>query len=108
LSDFDYHTATLDWDTVGDDPLYQHFHAMFTRYFDHDTCELVDTDGLHPFALASKMNSADFPSLKEIFRMAPDERNLWFASMDDEFESLFKQEPLSLFSETMLLLRGSI
>ena len=61
--------ATMDWEVVHDDPTFIQFHSMFTRFFDEATCELLDADAIHPFALASKMHNEDFPTYKEILRM---------------------------------------
>ena len=73
-NDSDLAFAMIDCESVSDDPTYQHFHKMFTRFYDEKTCELLDADALHPFALASKMQSDDFPSFREILRMSDDER----------------------------------
>ena len=81
--------ATLDWENVSDDPMFQAFHDKFTRFLDQETCELLDPEGLHPFCLASKMQSEDYPSFREIMRMEPEERNKWMDSMDEELQVLF-------------------
>ena len=82
--------VTLDWESVPEDPTYQHFHALFTRFYDDETCELLDGDAIHPFALASKLHNEDFPSYRDIFSMPYDERQKWFASMDEELQALFE------------------
>ena len=82
--------ATMDWETVPDDPVYKQFHAMFTRFFDDRTCELLDPDGIHPFAFASKLHNEDFPSFREILKMPKPERDKWFESMDEELDALYK------------------
>ncbi len=81
--------ATLDWEKVSDDPLFCAFHDMFTRFYDAETCELQDPDGIHPFCLASKIQSQDYPTYREIMRMEPEERNKWLDSMDEELKALF-------------------
>ena len=82
--------ATLDWDSVNDDPLFNHFEDLFATHLDRESCELVDSDGLHPFALASKITSEDFPTYREILRMDPQEREQWFDSMDEELQALWE------------------
>ena len=86
--------ATLDWDHVDSDPLYKHFHDMFTRFLDPESYELLDAAGLHPFLLVSKLNSDDFPSFKEVMRMPKEEQDKWFDSMDEELQALFDQGTL--------------
>ena len=76
--------ATLDWEHVNDDPTYKRHHDMFTRFFDSETCELLDPDGLHPFCLASKLNADDYPSFKEILQMDRETQDKWFDAMDKE------------------------
>ena len=80
------------WPKTGilpDDPSFKKYHDIFTRFFDTETCELVDSDGLHPFCLASKMQSEDFPSYRDILRMSHEERVKWFDSMDEELQALY-------------------
>ena len=62
-----------------------------TQFYDTETCELEDPDGIHPFSLASKLNSKDFPFFHEIINMSPEERNKWLDSMDEEIRNLFNQ-----------------
>lgn len=81
--------ATEDWETDLDDPQYKQFDDMLTRFLDEETCELLDADGLHPFALASKMNSVNFSLFKEVLNMPPQERNLWMNSIDEELQALY-------------------
>jgi len=50
------------------------FHDIFTQFYDTETCELMDPDGIHPFSLASKLNSEDFLSFCEIMNMSPKEK----------------------------------
>ena len=89
-SEQDLAFATLDWETVSDDPVYQHFHSMFTRFYDPETCELLDGDAIHPFALASKMHNEDFPTFREILRLSEEEKQKWMESMDEELKALYK------------------
>jgi len=82
--------VTLDWESVPNDPLYKHFHSMFMSKVDRKTKELLDPDAIHPFSLAAKMDSEDYPTFKEILRMDPEERSKWFDSMDEELGTLFE------------------
>ena len=85
-----YVYATLNWETVSSESLYQRFHELFSLYMDQKTKEVLDPDSaIHPFSLASKMESEDYPTFKEIMRMDPKERDLWFDSMDEELKALF-------------------
>jgi len=83
--------ATLNWETVTKDPLYQRFDDLFSLYVDTDTRELLDPDNaIHPFAMASKLESQDYPTFQEILRLSHEERSKWFDSMDEEICTLFK------------------
>jgi len=83
--------ATLNWENVYKLDDFKRFHDILTRLYDNKTYELVDSDGLHPFCLASKMSSEDFPSYQEIMHLSLEERNKWFDSMDEELSQLYKQ-----------------
>ena len=61
--------TTLDWDHMDNDAVCKRHHDMFTCFHDVETCELIDPDRLHPFCLASKLNTDDYPSFKEILHM---------------------------------------
>jgi len=76
--------ATLDWETINQESQYAMFHDIFMQFYDIDTCELVDPDGIHPFSLASKLNSEDVCSFQEIMNMSSEEINnsKWLDSMD--------------------------
>ena len=63
---------------------------MFTRFYDPETCELLDGDAIHPFALASKMHNEDFPTFREILRLPEEEKQKWMESMDEELKALYK------------------
>ena len=83
--------ATLNWESVTDDPKYQYFHALFSKFVDRQTKELLDPDAaIHPFSLAAKLENEDYPSYRDIMRMDAEERNKWFDSMDEELTALFK------------------
>ena len=83
--------VTLNWESVPDESLYQYFHELFSFYVDKDTKEVLDPESaFHPFALASKMESEDYPSFREIMRMDAEEQDRWFDSMDEEIQALFK------------------
>ena len=74
--------ATLNWETVTQDLLYKQFHETFMLYVDPTTKTLLDPDSaIHPFSMASKIESEDYPSFKEIMRMSPEERAKWLDSM---------------------------
>ena len=63
--------ATLNWETVTQDSLYKRFHEIFMFYVDPTTKTLLDPDSaIHPFSMASKLESEDYPSFKEIMRMS--------------------------------------
>ena len=83
--------ATMDWEKVTNDPLYQQFHRVFSLYVDAKTKELLCPDqAIHPFSLSAKMDSDDYPTFREILRMDPEERTKWFESMDEELQALFE------------------
>ena len=82
--------VTLDWESVSETSLYVYFHELFTYYVDPKTKELLDPDAFHPLALASKLESEDYPSFKEILRMDHEEREKWFDSMNEELKVLFE------------------
>ena len=63
---------------MGNDPVYRHHHDMFMRFYDAETCELVDPDGLHSFCLASKLNADDCLSFKEILHLDKELQDQWF------------------------------
>ena len=50
----------------------------------------LSDSAIHPFSMASKLESEDYPSFKEIMRMSPEERAKWLDSMDEEIQALFK------------------
>ena len=82
--------VTLDWETVDKDSLYSVFDDMFKTHVDRKTQEILDPNAaFHPFALAAKVESEDYPTFKEILRMDPEERDKWFAAMDEEMQTLF-------------------
>jgi hypothetical protein len=82
--------ATLDWEYVSDDWYCRRFDEMFTTFYNEETMELLDSNAIHPFALASKLHNEDFPSYKDILRMSPEERNKWMDSMDEELQALYE------------------
>ena len=85
--------ATLNWESVDSESLYKHFHQLFSLQMDARTKEILDPDAaIHPFSLAAKLESEDYPSFKEILRMAPNERDKWFDSMDEELKALFESD----------------
>ena len=81
--------ATLDWENVTANTMYQRFDRLFSMHMDPKTKELLNPDMIHPFTLSSKLESEDYPSFKEILRMPPEERSKWFDSMDEELQALF-------------------
>ena len=86
-----YVFATLDWENVTAESMYQSFHELFSMFMDSKTKELLDPDAaIHPFSLSAKLESEDYPSFKEIIRMPADERQKWFDSMDEELKALFE------------------
>ena len=98
--------ATLDWEVVHDDPTFLHFHNMFTRFYDSETCELLDGDAIHPFALASKLHNEDFPSFKEILRLPDDEKEKWMSSMDEELQALHDSGTFEFVDRSEVLKQG--
>ena len=56
------------------------------------TKELLDADAIHPLSMASKMESEDYPSFKEILKMDTADRSKWFDSMDEELKVLFRKQ----------------
>ena len=95
--------ATLNWEQVTSNSLYQSFDHLFNLHVNAKTKELLDPDGIHPFALSSKMESEDYPSFKDILRMAPEERSKWFDSMDEEIRALFESGACELASKDEIL-----
>ena len=82
--------ATLDWENVPQNSMYQYFDRIFNMHVDPKTKELLNPDMIHPFALSAKLESEDYPSFKEILKMPPEERAKWFDSMDEELRALFE------------------
>ena len=83
--------ATLNWETVTQDSLCKRFHEIFMLHVDPTMKTLLDPDSaIHPFSMASKVESEDYPSFKEIMRMSLEERAKWLDSMDEEIQALFK------------------
>ena len=71
--------------------MHKHFDEVFNFYVDPKTKELLDPEAaIHPFGLAAKMESEDYPNFREILRMDPEEREKWFSSMDEEISALFE------------------
>jgi len=89
--------ATLDWESVDSEPLYQYYHKLFTAQIDPETLELYDAqDAFHPFAFAAKLQSEDFPTYHDILRMDPIERAKWLEAMDKEIQDLIDQKCFDL------------
>eukprot|EP00977_Amphora_coffeiformis_P005344 scaffold1142_cov83-Amphora_coffeaeformis.AAC.1 len=89
--------ATLDWETVMNEPLYAHFHELFARQINPDTLELFDAqDAFHPFAFSAKLQSKDFPTYSNILRMEPIERAKWLQAMDQEINDLLDRNTFKL------------
>ena len=95
--------VTVDWEQVHQTSLYVYFHELFTAYVDRRTKELLDADAIHPLSMASKMESEDYPSFKEILRMDPDERAKWFDSMDEELKVLFESGVMEFVSRDFVV-----
>ena len=98
--------ANLDWEHVNNDPTHKQHHDMFTCFFDAETCELMDPDGLHPFCLASKLNADNYPSFREILRMDKETCNKWFNAMDKELQDVFKSGTFEFVSQDKVLKTG--
>ena len=99
--------ATLDWENVAQGSLYQTFHRMFLSQMDGRTKEILDVDlAIHPFSLAAKMESDDFPGFREIMRMDLEERNRWLDSMDEELQALFDQGTVKFVPMSKALEQG--
>ena len=79
---------------------------MFTRFFDVETCELMDPDGLHPFCLASELNADNYPSFREILRVDKETHDKWFNAMDKELQDVFKSGTFDFVSWDEVLKQG--
>jgi hypothetical protein len=89
--------ATIDWESVSEEPLYKHFHNLFSMQIDPETLELLDAqDAFHPFAFAAKVQSEDYPTYSEVLRMDPTERAKWLKSMDIEIQDLIDRKSFVL------------
>eukprot|EP00977_Amphora_coffeiformis_P012588 scaffold3140_cov87-Amphora_coffeaeformis.AAC.1 len=89
--------ATLDWETVTNEPLYAHFHKLFARQINPDTLELFGAqDAFHPFAFSAKLQSEDFPTYSDILCMEPIERAKWLQAMDQEINDLLDRNTFEL------------
>ena len=89
--------ATVDWHTVKSDPEYHYFDSLFRSQIDHETLELFCPDeAFHPFAFASKVQSEDFPTYKEVLQMPDVERRKWIESMDVEMSDLVERKAFEL------------
>ena len=51
---------------------------------------------MHPFTLAAKANTEDYPTLREVLRMPREEQDGWFDSMKEEMDSLLSKECFEL------------
>ena len=89
-----------------DNPTYKRHHDMFTCFFNSETCELLDPDGMHPFCLASKLNADAYPTFKEILQMDRDSCNKWFNAMDKELQELFMSGTFQFVSRDKVLNQG--
>ena len=99
--------ATLDWESVSSEPLYRHFHNLFSMQIDPDTLELYDAqDAFHPFAFAAKLQSEDFPTYSDVLRMDPAERAKWLVSMDKEIQDLVERKAFELVPRTEPMAKG--
>ena len=98
--------AIMNWETVATDAMYQYFDHMFSLHVDAKTKELLNPDMIHPFSLASKLESEDYPSFKEILRMPPEERSKWFDSMDEEIQALFESGACEFVDRQEVLRKG--
>ena len=89
--------ATVDWHKVTSDPEYHYFDSLFHSQIDHETLELFCPDeAFHPFAFASKVQSEDFPTYKEVLQMPNEERRKWIESMDVEMSDLVERKAFEL------------
>ena len=94
----------LNWETVDNESLYKQFDRLFSLYVDPVAKELLDPDAaIHPFAMASKLESEDYPTFREILRMDPDERERWFDSMDEEINALFNSGACELADRSEIM-----
>ena len=99
--------ASVDWETVTDDPLHQYFDALFRAQIDQETLQLFDVkDAFHPFAFAAKVQSDDFPSYHDILRMTGEERLKWIESMDVEMSDLIERNAFELVPRSQVLQAG--
>jgi hypothetical protein len=79
---------------------------MFLSQMDGRTKEILDVDlAIHPFSLAAKMESDDFPGFREIMRMDLEERNRWLDSMDEELRVLFETRACELVKRSEVVER---
>ena len=89
--------ATVDWHTVSSDPEYHYFDSLFRSQIDNETLELFCLDdAFHPFAFASKVQSEDFPTYKEVLQMPDEEHRKWIDSMDVQMSDLFEHKAFEL------------
>ena len=99
--------ATVAWESVVEDPLYEYFDHLFRANVDERTLELLDVDSaLHPFAFAAKVQSDDFPTYHEVLRMPDDERQRWIEAFDVEMSDLTERQAYELVPRSDVLQAG--
>ena len=99
--------ASVNWESVTDDPMYQYFDSLFRAQIDHDTLQLYDVeDAFHPFAFAAKVQSDDFPTYNKILRMSEEERLKWIEAMDVEISDLVERNAFDLVPRSQALQAG--
>lgn len=99
--------ATVDWESVTTEPLYHHFHDLFTLQIDAETLELYDAqEAFHPFAFSAKVQSEDFPTYGEILRMDSTERFKWLEAMDKEIQDLVDRNSFELVPRSEPMSKG--
>ena len=89
--------ATVGWHTVSADPEYHYFDSLLCSQIDNKTLELFcPDDAFHPFAFASKVQSDDFPTEKEVLQMPDEERCKWIETKHVEMSDLVERNGFKL------------
>ena len=99
--------ATSDWQDTAADPEFEYFDNMFRTQVDCSTAKLLcPEDAFHPFAFATKVQSADFPTYREILGMDDDERLKWIEAMDTELSDLTERKAFEFVPRQEAISKG--
>ena len=91
--------ATVGWERVVGDPMYDYFHSLFCSQIDPESLRIINVESaFHPFAFLAKLQSQDFRtySYQEVLRMDKEKRLKWMQALDNEISDLAEREAFQL------------